>query len=251
MAETYYNRLAPYYKFIYSDWEASLKQQATALDDVIGEFFGSDCRRILDAACGIGTQSLGLAQLGYTVTASDISAAEVEQARAEALKCGLNLEFRVADMRQLWAAHQAQFDLVIACDNAVPHLLSQAEILLAFEQFYQCAAPGGGCLVSVRDYETMDRSGKKLYPRLTHETPAGRLVLFDLWQFEGDFYEITTYVVLDKGQATAQTQVIRGGRYYCVSIATLEKLLKQAGFGPVKTLRDRFFQPLIVGLKDS
>ena len=76
------------------------------LDNVIHEYFGGKVQRILDAACGIGTQSIGLAQLGYTITASDISASELEQARKEAEKRNLKVEFKVADMRHLSAAHR-------------------------------------------------------------------------------------------------------------------------------------------------
>lgn len=250
MTEAYYNALAPYYKFIYLDWEASVKRQASALDGVIREFFGHNVRHVLDAACGIGTQSIGLAQLGYTVTASDISSVEVEQARAEASQGGLSIDFRVADMRQLWQAHQKQFDVVIACDNAIPHLLSDQEIRQVFEQFYQCTTPKGGCIISVRDYANMERGEQTLYPRLKHDLEDGRIVIFDLWEFDEDFYDITTYIVEDKAQPIARTQVVRGGRYYCVSIATLEMLLAQVGFTRVKTLMDRFFQPLILGMKE-
>ena len=203
----------------------------------------------MDAACGIGTQSIGLAQVGHTVIASDISSAAIEHARTEASTRGLSIEFRLADMRQLWQVHQRQFDVVIACDNAVPHLLSDDDILQAFEQFYQCTVPNGGCILSVRDYANIERGGNQLRPRMTHEVVGGRIVIFDLWEFDGDFYDITTYVMEDKGQTTAHTQVIRGGRYYCVPIVTLEKLLIQAGFKQVATLTSsRFFQPLIIGI---
>jgi hypothetical protein len=73
--------------------------------------------------------------------------------------------------------------------------------------------------------------------------------MFDLWEFDGDFYNFTTYALLDKGDGIAETQVIRGGRYYCVTIPTLESLMGQAGFQKVVTLRERFFQPLILGMK--
>jgi len=250
VTETYYNDLSPYYKFIYPDWEGSVKRQAAALDGVITEFFGHEVQHILDAACGIGTQSIGLAELGYTVTASDISHAEVEEARTAASKRGLNIEFQVADMRELRSAYQKQFDVVIACDNSVPHLLNDAEILRAFEQFHWCTERGGGCIISAHDYAKMKRSRKRLYPRLPHEISGERILMFDVWEFDGDFQEITTYVVEDKGQPTARTRVIRGGRCYCVTTARLRKLLTQAGFSDVKTLRDRFFQPLIVGVKE-
>jgi len=73
--------------------------------------------------------------------------------------------------------------------------------------------------------------------------------VFDLWEFEGEYYNFTTYIVEDNGQPTANTHVIRGGWYYCVTVAQLETLLKQAGFARVMTLRERYYQPLLVGCK--
>jgi SAM-dependent methyltransferase len=249
MLEAYYNRLAPYYKYVYADWDASLQRQTGILDGVIREFFGDKVQRILDAACGIGTQSIGLAQLGYKVIASDISPGELKQARTEAAKRNLKIEFGMADIRTLSTAYQDKFDLVIACDNAIPHLLSDGEILKTFQEFYQCTTPEGGCLISVRDYENVERGGQRLNPRTVHETYEGKLLMFDLWEFDGDFYNFTTYAVLDKGDETPETQIIRGGRYYCVSLSTLENLMEQAGFQKVVLLRERFFQPLILGMK--
>lgn len=249
MIESFYDRLSPYYKYIFQDWNASVDRHAGILDGVIREYFGDDVHTILDAACGIGTQTIGLAQKGYQLTASDISAGELEKARDEATSRNLNIDFRLADMRTLGQIFSTKFDLVIACDNAVPHLLSDAEILQAFRQFYQVTSEAGGCIISVRDYQSMERGGRKLYPRLVHNVPHGKLVIFDCWEFDGDFYDITMYIVEDTGQPLAQTSVIRGGRYYCVSIATLVRLMKEAGFKQVITLRERYFQPLLIGFK--
>ena len=73
--------------------------------------------------------------------------------------------------------------------------------------------------------------------------------MFDVWDFDSEFYDLTIYAVEDRGQAEAVTHVMRGGRYYCVTINRLEQLLKQAGFKQVVILRERFFQPVLVGLK--
>jgi len=251
MTENYYNCLAPYYKFIYPNWDASVQRQAEMIDSVIREFVGKKSKTVLDVACGIGTQSIGLAHLGYKVTSSDLSSAEIDQARQEAARYGVEIEFQVADMRQVWEIYQRQFDVVIACDNAVPHLLSDVEILLAFKQFYQCTKSNGGCIISVRDYAQLERKDKQkqIYPRLVHQTDDGQVILFDVWNFDGDYYEITTYIVKDTGKFEAQSQVIRGGKYYCVGISTLERLFRETGFREVISLQDRFFQPLLVAIK--
>lgn len=55
-------------------------------------------------------------------------------------------------MRVAHDHHGRQFDVVIACDNSIPRLLSDDEILTAFRQMFACTRPGGGCLVTVRDF---------------------------------------------------------------------------------------------------
>lgn len=251
MVADYYSGFVPYYKLIYPDWDASLHRQAADLDSVIREYIGEQAKTVLDAACGIGTQSIGLAKLGYTVTASDLSPAAVDQAQREATRHQVQIEYSVADMRQVWQVFQRQFDILIACDNSVPHLLTDGDILQAFEQFYQCLRVGGGCLISVRDYARMDcpRNGRQIYPRLVHQTESGQIVLLDVWHFVGAYYDLTTYIIQDEGQSEARTQVLRGGRYYCVEITQLENLFRAAGFREVTVLRERYFQPLLVALK--
>src|SRR5512139_741485 len=123
MIESFYDQLSPYYKYIFQDWNASVERHAGILDGIIHEYFGDGVHSILDAACGIGTQTIGLAQKGYQLTASDISRKAIEKAQAETIQRNLDVTFQVADMRDLQKAFQTQFDLVIACDNAIPHLL--------------------------------------------------------------------------------------------------------------------------------
>src|SRR5512145_2202003 len=112
MLQSFYDRLSPYYKYIFQDWSASIDRQSKVLDEIIHEYFGRDVHSILDAACGIGTQTIGLAQKGYQLTASDISEGEIEKARTEASQRGLDISFCHADMRNLQQAFETKFNLV-------------------------------------------------------------------------------------------------------------------------------------------
>jgi SAM-dependent methyltransferase len=246
--DRYYDQAAKLYRYFYADWERSVLWQANQLDSLIKEFWGADVKTILDAACGIGTQSLGLAQLGYRVSGSTISGAEIGEARAEAERRDLDIAFEVADMREVSRVHSGPFDVVIACDNAIPHLLSEQDILAAFQEFSQVLRAGGGCLISVRNYENTPRAGQTLLPRHVHELEEGRLVLFDVWDHEGEFYDFTTYIIRDRIEGPAETTVLRN-RYFAVALEKLEHLFNQAGFRDVRTLHDRFFQPILIGTK--
>lgn len=244
----FYDQLSPFYHLIYPDWDASLRRQASQLDSVVRELWGGRVRTILDAACGIGTQAIGLSQLGYHVTASDISAASLERARREAANRAIAVNFRLADLRTLSSSHQGTFDLVIACDNSIPHLLSDDEIRLALREMYRCAVPGGGAVISVRDYDPAGSTGTKVVPYGLRTDGGRRYLVFQVWEFHGSVYDLSMYFVEDSGASECTTRVMRS-RYYAVPVARLVEVMIDAGFQAVRRIDNRFFQPLIVGFK--
>src|SRR5262249_45792785 len=200
----------------------------------------------LGVAGGVGTQALGLAALGHRVTASDVSTQAVERARREAGSRALDIRFSIADMRRAYAHHRQQFDLVIACDNAVPHLLTDADLLAAFEQFFACTRPGGGCLVTVRDYDKEDRTGTQVRPYGVRAEGEARYLALQVWEFHGPVYDLALYLIEDRGGPTCVTRVMRS-QYYAVGTDKLLALMHQAGFEHVERLDDRFYQPVLLG----
>jgi SAM-dependent methyltransferase len=246
--EAFYDELAPFYHLIFPDWEASIRRQAAALDGIIRECWGECVSTVLDVACGIGTQALGLAALGYRVTASDLSGAAVERARREAARRALAIDFSVADLRRAAAHHGRPFDLVIACDNALPHLLTDAELLAAFGQLLACARPGGGCLVTVRAYDDEERAGVQVKPYGVRVQDGVRYLVFQVWEFHGDVYDLGMYFVEDRGGSDCLTHVMRS-RYYAVGTDKLVALMRDAGFKGVRRLDGRFYQPVLVGTR--
>lgn len=244
----FYAGLAPFYHLIYSDWERSVAHQAFVLDSTIREFWGDSVSSVLDVSCGIGTQALGLASLGYEVTGSDLSSEEIERASDEAEKQGLALSFSVADMKNAFEHHGRQFDVVISCDNSIPHLLNDDDILIALRQMYECTRPKGGCLVSVRDYEKEDVSERQIRPYGIRKEGGTSYLVFQVWHFHGERYDLSMYIVEDSGDSACKTHVFRS-QYYAISITRLIELMQQAGFESVNRLDGRFFQPVIVGAR--
>jgi SAM-dependent methyltransferase len=244
----FYAALAPLYHLIYPNWERSMERQARMLDDVIREMWGEEVHTILDVSCGIGTQALGLAKLGYTLTASDLSAEEIRRAEQEAAARDLAIAFSVADMREAYDHHARQFDVVMSADNSVPHLLTDRDILQALRHFYRCTRPGGGCLITVRDYGEEELSRQRVKPYGIREEEGVRWLLWQVWDPHPPMYDITIYAVEDRGEAECRTHVMRS-TYYAVPISVLMQLMSDAGFENVTRLDGRFFQPVIVGTR--
>jgi SAM-dependent methyltransferase len=243
----FYASLTPLYHLIYPDWDKSIQRQAAMLNSVIRESC-VDALTVLDVSCGIGTQAIGLAKLGYNVTASDLSPEEVKRAKQEAALRNLSVAFSVADMRQVFNHHARQFDVVISCDNSVPHLLSDEDILTAFRQFYQATRPGGCCIITVRDYEKEDFSKQQIKPYSIREDNGIRWLIWQVWDPHPPTYDLTMYFVEDRGGPECTTHVMHS-IYYAVGIQRLQELMRQAGFEGVRRLDDRFFQPMVLGTK--
>lgn len=245
----FYDDLAPHYHLIFADWQASIERQAGQLGAVIDAHWPA-ARRVLDVACGIGTQALGLARRGYEVTASDLSAREVERARQEAAARGLAIAFSVADMREADRHHGTGFDLVLCADNALPHLLTDADLLAALRAMRGCLRDGGGCLITVRDYAREERGRNLLKPVGVREVGDRRWLLWQVWDFDGpDHYDLGLYLVEEHRPSGAlRTQVFRS-RYHAVSTERLCALMREAGLRDVQRLDGVFYQPVLIGTR--
>lgn len=247
MTQDFYDQLAPYYHLLYPDWEASIERQSRGLAAVLHEFGVPTGSVILDAACGIGTQALGLAQLGYRVTASDLSTAAIARARAEASDRQLPISFAVADLRRLPQRFTPGFAAVLACDNAIPHLLSDDEIRTAFTECRRVLAPGGVFLVSVRDYAAIERRTPDHRPYGTRTESGCEYTAEQIWTWDGDQYDLALRLTERRGAMAPIVHEFHS-RYYAVALSTLERLLGEAGFGAVVRRDKHFFQPLVVGI---
>lgn len=250
MTQDFYDQLAPYYHLLYPNWEASIARQARGLASVLDEFGVPSGSAILDAACGIGTQALGLAQLGYRVTASDLSPGAIDRARVEAKTRGLELHLSVADLRTLTKVHTGTFSAVVVCDNSIPHLLSDAEIQAALSECWRLQAPGGVLLVSVRDYEQFDRKAPHHHAYGTRAVDGITYTAEQFWHWQGDQYPVTLRLTEDRGSGEPIVREFKS-RYYAISIAALTRLMRAAGFTSIIRRDEHFFQPLLVAVKQA
>jgi SAM-dependent methyltransferase len=248
-AEGFYDNLAPFYDLIFSDWGQSIERQGSQLSQILNEHGVSSGAAILDVSCGIGTQAIGLARLGYLVTGSDLSLREIERARQEAAQRQVRLDLSVADMRNVFDHHKRQFDVVLSGDNSIPHLLADDEILKALRQFFMCTKPGGLCLITLRDYEKEDLQDKKIRPYGVHDRDGTRYLMFQVWDVEVPHYQVSMYYTEDRS-GECSSLVFRT-KYYMVAIDRLKELMIEAGFSGICRVDGKFYQPVIIGRRDN
>ncbi len=240
-----YDDLAEHYHLIYPDWEASIGRQASCLDKLICSRW--ECRSIHDCACGIGTQVLGLAALGYQCSGTDLSPQAVARARREASARGLDIPLEVLDMRRI-ATWPERVDVAICVDNCITHLKDEADILETYRGCRSIARRG--ILITVRDYDQVDRS--RTFLPLGHSQKEGVLnFYFQRWTFGPDnSYDADLYLVTDQADGGQPPAVRRfRTRYFLHQTRRLADLMRQAGFTDVTVIKDAesFYQPVIIG----
>lgn len=241
----FYDGLASRYHLLYEDWEQAIVDQGHALSSLLVERGVIERMPILDAACGVGTQTLGLAKHGYDVSASDISPVAVARLNQELDDRGLAAHTSVDDIRVLHGAAPSSFAAVVACDNSIPHLLTDSDILRAFRAIRSRLRPGGVFVMSVRDYATITRVSPDVRPYGLRYVPGGRFFAVQVWEWEGDQYDLSIYLTTHLANGQVTTEVHRS-RYYAISIDRLKSILAEAGFVDTKRIDGVLFQPVIV-----
>ena len=204
---------------------------------------------ILDCACGIGTQAIGLASLGYSVTASDISDGELAEARVRAANNQVKIRLEHADFCILSETFSEPFDIVICMDNALPHMLSKSALETAIKSITKQLVAGGIFVASIRDYDALLMKKPVYSPPYIHKTDNGQRVSFQTWVWEDDRYKLTQYIVDD--ESTLQVS-----KFDCEYRATrreeLTNMLIANGCSKVEWKfpeETGFYQPIVIAKK--
>lgn len=247
--QTFYDNMASQYDKLFFDWQATTQEQALILDQIFKDHGFDKFASVLDCACGIGTQAIGLAALGYKVTASDISDAEIAQAKTRAETNNVDICFAHADFCALSKTFSQKFDIVICMDNALPHMLSHAALEEAIKSITGQMAAGGIFVASIRDYDALMKEKPPYSPPYIHTTEQGKRVSFQTWAWEGEHYKLTQYIIEDE-------ETLQISKFDCAYRATrreeLTELLEAYGCDEVVWKfpeETGFYQPIVIAKK--
>ena len=242
----FYDALAPDYHLLFDDWWSAAQWHGEVIADLLATR-GIAGGHLLDCTCGVGTQALPLAALGYRVIGTDVSAAAIDRARAEASARGLDVELAVRDVRD----HiDGVFDVVISCDNALPHLLRDEDLERALNSIHGCLQPGGLLLTSIRDYDSLSQSRPNGVPSSVDGRPGTRHGSGQVWQWSADaeYVDIELFTFTETAPGTWRA---RSGttRYRALRRPTLDHLLKSVGFTSTEWLMPEnsgYYQPIVI-----
>ncbi|GAB2687013.1 class I SAM-dependent DNA methyltransferase [Thalassiella azotivora] len=246
--QDFYDGLAEDYDVLFGDWWAAAEWHGDVVGRLLAERGVAPPASVLDCTCGIGTQALPLAGLGYQVTGADLSPRAVARARVEADRRGLRVRLAVADVREVGEVLAERFDAIVSCDNALPHLLTDLDLRRALSGIRRCLRAGGLLLVSLRDYDALSRERPDGTPLRLHGEPGRRRGAAQAWVWsgDGDRVDITLVVLQEDGGAWRATA--HATTYRALRRADLTSALADCGFDGVEWLtpaESGYYQPVV------
>lgn len=243
----FYEELADRYHLIFEDWDRSIERQARILGALLASQTSVSPLKILDCACGIGTQAIGFAAMGHHVVASDLSRAEVKRAQEEALRRSLKISFYVSDMTSLLEVAESEFDVVVAMDNALPHL-DVAQLGQAAQAIASKLKPKGLFLASIRDYDKLILQMPTIQEPAFYGMDANRRIVHQVWDWMDDLrYVVHLYITIKSGEEWEAHHFV--SEYRCLLREELSDVLRNAGFEAVHWLmpsESGFYQPVVL-----
>jgi glycine/sarcosine N-methyltransferase len=254
MSETtldFYEELADFYHLIFEDWERAIDRQSRVLSGLLASEANGKPLKILDCACGIGTQSIGLSRSGHRVVASDLSRSAVHRAQREAAHRGLDISFCVSDMTSLREVAENGFDVVVAMDNALPHLSSE-QLESAANAIASKLRPNGMFMASIRDYDTLIVERPSTQEPAFYGTPGSRRIVNQVWDWnaypgEDQGYVLHLHITVESDQQWRSYHFV--STYRCLLREELSTVLRAAGFGDIRWLMSSesgWYQPIIL-----
>jgi SAM-dependent methyltransferase len=197
----FYDLLAGDYHLLFEDWPQSVRRQGAVLEQLLFRRLSPGPLALLDCCCGIGTQAIGLALRGHRVRASDVSPRAVERARREAAEFGVSIEFAVSDLRAPATPPTGDFDAVLACDNSLPHMLTEEDLAKALGGMASELRAGGLLVASIRDYDELARDRPRSTPVRVFDDAGGRRIAFQVWDWsaDGKSYRFHQFIVTASG----------------------------------------------------
>lgn len=248
----FYDALVDHYHLIFEDWNASIARQAATLNRLIQGAVPGSPLKVLDCACGIGTQAIGFAQAGHRVVASDLSPSAVARARREAGSRGLAISFAVSDMTSLAQIAEADFDVVAVLDNALPHLTAM-QVKQAVEAMAGKLTSGGVLIASIRDYDRIIVERPVVQGPAFYGSDGNRRIVHQVWDWlDDERYAVHLYITIEDNDAWRSHHF--AAEYRCLLREELTAALQAVGLEHVRWLMPEesgFYQPVVIANKPS
>ncbi|PYV44523.1 MAG: hypothetical protein DMG06_06075 [Acidobacteria bacterium] len=194
----------------------------------------------LDVACSTGFHVIMFRRLGLDAVGVDASPKMIEKARANAITCGVTVEYILGDFTNLSKRFSEGFDIITCLGDTISHLKTKLEVKRAFQEIYKCLNAGGLFVLQNRNYDYIVKNRVRFMPPTGSRNGTEETLFFRLFDFNPksiDFSIVKFHRHENKWDSTVQTTEI-----YPYLKSELENLLKAVGFKKLDFYRNYNFE---------
>lgn len=206
------------------DWQILREHWETVLGD-------ERPRTLLDVSVGSGNLTLPLAELGVSLSGSDLSEAMLKKCAEKASTRGLTIALAQSDFREADKAFPGQtFDLVASTGNSLAYV-DNAGVEQALRAMDRLTAPGGRLYLDTRNWDQMlEKKPKFYFYRPTRLSDGTRVERIQFWEYPLDGSMTFQFVfTFEKGYTVTQREVFEE-HYHPLPFALIERTLKDMGY---------------------
>lgn len=238
IAEHYDTHLAEHYSWLFGGLPERVSENK-ALFTELG-IAPAASKRALDVGAGTGFQTLPLAELGFAITAVDLSKSLLAELATNAK--GLPVRTVCDDILHYVAGAEGNLELVVCMGDTLTHLTSFGDVQRLFRETFRLLAPGGTFIVAFRDFTRELVGAARFIPVRADASTVFTCFL----EYEGD--HVRVYDVIHRRSFDAWEMKVSDYKKLRIAPDWAEKRLRETGF-EIQRSEDRRGMRTIVARK--
>ena len=200
--------------------------------------YGLRAGKVCECACGTGSMTIPLSQMGYQMTGADISEEMLFEASQKARKAGAMIPFVKQDMRTL-RLHRKMDGVLCTCDGV--NYLPSTEDVFSFLSAAWAALSSGGVLAF--DVSTPYKLKNILGNRFIGDETAEIAYLWkNTYRAENASVRMDLSIFA-RAEGETYRRISERQTQYAYDRDTLTELLSRAGYAEVRVFGDGTFSP--------
>lgn len=245
------------------DWDKRLAREAPFFRRLFDEV---GVERLADVGCGSGKHAIMFREWGAEVVGIDPSESMLAQARDNAARAGVDVEFVEGGFGDVERLAGAGLDAIVTLGNGLPHVGGEAGLRETLADFAAALRPGGVAVMHLLNHERLVSQNIRMMPPTFRQTSEGDRVFLKVLDYRDDgiLFDFVTLTRRPGAQPSADNAFAEGDSddtgwhlrsrrslHTALPVSLLETALTEAGFARIEAFGDHAGRALDVDADES
>ncbi len=209
------------------------RNEAPLIDHYKRLFAGKQIKSIHDCSIGTGHLTFALADLGCSLSGSDLSEDMLRNARKRADDKGLDVDLVQSDFCLVDQVVRGQFDCVLSTGNSLPHV-DNGRVKEALAAMVQMTKPGGYVYVDLRNWDKIIAEKQRYVAYQPMILDEERVNIVQFWDHHSEDHVCFNLLYTFERNARIFKEELKSVDYYPLKRDVLVKVLVDLGLEDIE-----------------